>query len=209
MELIEIAGRHGFTSIMLPPDAKVEALKTDIVDVIKRAGIERVVLDGALAMLPRCPFVERHGLTVDELLRTADRFQVDCFNVPHYQGDPNTSIQEFVDALGPFCEAAASRRAEVSLEFLPGTGIPDMQRAVQIVEAVSAGNMGITLDTWHWARSGASVEDIRLLPKGVIKDLQVNDRSKLQQGAVDSMQWGRLLPGAGDLPLADIHAVDP
>ena len=92
----------------------------------------------------------------------------------------------------------------MALEFLPGTGIPDLERTLQIVEAVGAPNLGVALDTWHWARSRASLADLRALPPGIIRDFQISDRSARQDALPDSVQWGRLLPGEGALPLAEI-----
>jgi len=157
-----------------------------------------------MAPLPRCAFVAEHGWTADQHFAVAEQFGVDCFNVPHYRGDPATTVVEFADALGPFCERAAAAGITVALEFLPGTGIPDLERALRIVEAVAAPNLGITLDTWHWARTRGTLADIRALAPGVIKDFQISDRAGNQDALPDSEQWGRLLPGEGVLPLAQI-----
>lgn len=203
--LVRSAGRYGFSGIMLPPfpvadAAEIAGLRT----LLRDNGIRRVVLDGVMAQLPRCAFVAEHGWTADQHFAVAEQFGVDCFNVPHYRGDPATGVAEFADALGPFCERAARAGITVALEFLPGTGIPDLERALRIVAAVGAPNLGITLDTWHWARIGATLADIRALPPGVIKDFQLSDRAANQDALPDSEQWGRLLPGEGALPLAEI-----
>jgi sugar phosphate isomerase/epimerase len=160
-----------------------------------------------MAMLPRCAFAREQGWTVDQHFEVARRFAVDCFNVPHYRGDPATPVRELADALAPFCERAARAGITVALEFLPGTGIPDLERALRIVETVSAPNLGIAVDTWHWARSRASLADLRALPKGVIKDFQISDRAADQDEKPDSEQWGRLLPGEGAQPLAEIARI--
>jgi sugar phosphate isomerase/epimerase len=204
-ELVRIAGRHGFSGLMLPPfPAAGPAESAGFRALLRDNGIRRVVLDGVMAPLPRCAFVAEQGWTADQHFAVAERFGVDCFNVPHYRGDPATSVTEFADALGPFCERAARAAITVALEFLPGTGIPDLERALRIVEAVAASNLGITLDTWHWARIGGTLADIRALAPGVIKDFQLSDRAANQGALPDSEQWGRLLPGEGALPLAEI-----
>ena len=204
-ELVRIAGANGFSGIMLPPfpQARPEEIG-GFRELLRANGIRRVVLDGVMAHLPRCAFAAQQGWSAEQHFAVAERFGVDCFNVPHYRGDPATTVAEFADALGPFCERAARAGIAVALEFLPGTGIPDLERALRIVEAVGAPNLGITLDTWHWARIGATLADIRALAPGVIKDFQLSDRAANQHALPDSEQWGRLLPGEGALPLADI-----
>ena len=203
--LIAIAGAAGFSSVMLPPFPE-SACKTraEFRALLDRHGIRRVVLDGAMGMLPRCDFARDNGFTVERHLDTSERFCIDCFNVPHYEGDPHTPVSEFADALGPFCEQAARLGADVALEFLPGTGIPDIERALRIVEQVGAANIGITLDTWHWARCRATLADVRALPVGSIKDFQLSDRAADENSRPDSIQWGRLVPGEGAAPLAEL-----
>ena len=204
-QLLRIAGASGFSGIMLPPFPQATPDEVGGFRALLRAhGIRRVVLDGVMAQLPRCEFAVQQGWTAEQHFVVAERFGVDCFNVPHYRGDPATTVAEFADALGPFCESAARARITVALEFLPGTGIPDLERALRIVEAVHAPNLGLTLDTWHWARTGATLADIRALAPGVVKDFQLSDRAANQDALPDSEQWGRLLPDEGVLPLADI-----
>jgi len=202
---VAIAGAAGFTSIMLPPFPESACgTRAEFRALLERHGIRRVVLDGAMGMLPRCDFARDNGFTVARHLAAAERFCVDCFNVPHYEGDPRATVAEFVDALAPFCESAATLGASVALEFLPGTGIPDIERALRITEQAGAPNLGITLDTWHWARCRSTLADIRALPPGMIKEFQLSDRAADEDTRPDSIQWGRLVPGEGAAPLVEI-----
>jgi sugar phosphate isomerase/epimerase len=203
--LVAVAGEAGFTSVMLPPFPESACgTRAEFRALLDRYGIRRVVLDGTMGMLPRCAFARVNGFTVARHLAAAERFCVDCFNVPHYEGDPRATVAEFVDALAPFCESAATLGASVALEFLPGTGIPDIERALRITEQTGAPNLGIALDTWHWARLRATLDDIRALPPGMIKDFQLSDRAADEDTRPDSIQWGRLVPGEGAAPLAEI-----
>ena len=204
-ELVRIAGANGFSGLMLPPFPQAEPEEiAGFRKLLRDNGIRRVVLDGVMAQLPRCAFAVEQGWSAEQHFAVAEQFGVDCFNVPHDRGDPATTVAEFTDSLGPFCERAARAGITLALEFLPGTGIPDLERALRIVGAVGAPNLGITLDTWHWARIGATLADIGALAPGVIKDFQLSDRAANQGALPDSEQWGRLLPGDGALPLAQI-----
>jgi len=211
---VRLAGAHGFSGIMLPPvpqatPAEVAGFRA----LLKENGIRRVVLDGVMAPLPRSSFAAEMGWSAETHFEMAERFAADCFNVPHYRGDPKTTVVEFADALGPFCERAARAGITVALEFLPGTGIPDLERALAIAEQVGAPNLGVCLDTWHFARTRGALADLRALPPGALKDFQISDRSAAQDALPDSEQWGRLVPGDGVLPLAEIvrivHAMAP
>jgi len=205
--LVALASAHGFRGLMLPPFPQSACRSPEeFRALLATHGIRRVVLDGALGMLPRCPFASEHGFTAERHLEMARFFAVDCFNVPHYRGDPATPVGEFVDTLGPFCEQAAALGATVALEFLPGTGIPDLERGLRIVEATAAANLGIALDTWHWARTRATLADVRALAPGMIKDFQLSDRAADQDVQPDSEQFGRLVPGEGAMPLAELIA---
>jgi sugar phosphate isomerase/epimerase len=176
----------------------------DFRQLLDEHGIRRVVLDGAMGMLPRCAFAQQYGMTAEQHFQVAGLYRVNCFNVPHYRGDPAAPVNEFADGLAPFCERAAAMDCTVALEFLPGTGIPDIERALRIVAATGAANIGIALDTWHWARCRATLADIRALPAGIIKDFQISDRAADQDTLPDEEQFGRLVPGAGALPLVEI-----
>ena len=200
-ELIGIAGDNGFSSIMILPDSNPPP-RGEVRRLLDENRITRVVLDGVLGMLPRCRFAQEHGITAEHHFRAAEIYHVTHFNVPHYQGDPDTPISAFVAALKPFCERTAQQGIVVSLEFLPGTGIPDIPRAMDIITATAAPNLGITIDTWHMARTGATPAEIRALPKGIIRDFHISDRAADQD--IESDSFGRRLPGEGDQALGEI-----
>ena len=98
-ELIAVAGRHGFTSIMVyqehwkrhavPPAAELRRM-------LDANGIRRVTLDGVLAFLPRIDSWAKTLVdSVDDYFRMADQVGAVCFNVPHYTGDPATPCRRW------------------------------------------------------------------------------------------------------------------
>jgi sugar phosphate isomerase/epimerase len=209
-DFIVLAGRHGFSSLMFslaqwlgdstPASGNTRRL-------LESNGITRTSLDGVMMGLPRLPdAARRFVLKEDQYFRIADEIGARCFNVPHYLGDPATPIAEFVDGLSPICEKAARQGISLGLEFLPGTGIPDLATANRICDAVGAENLGVTIDTWHLARTGGTVADIRKLPHGRTKEFHISDRAADENTRPDDAVWGRLLPGEGVLPLRDTIA---
>jgi sugar phosphate isomerase/epimerase len=83
-------------------------------------------------------------------------------------GGADVAHEEVVEWVGELCREAETLGVTVSLEFMPGTAIPDLGAAQAIATACGAANCGAMLDTWHFARSGGSVEDIAKLPPGAI-----------------------------------------
>ena len=50
----------------------------------------------------------------------------------------------------------------------------------------------------------ATLADVRALPPGSIKEFQLSDRAADEDSRPDSIQWGRLVPGEGAAPLAEL-----
>jgi sugar phosphate isomerase/epimerase len=127
-------------------------------------------------------------------------------NVTHYLGRPDTAVADLARALAVACEKAADRGFEISVEFIPDTGIPDLATAWQVIEGSQASNVGILLDVFHHARGGGTVESVRRLPPRAINSVQLSDRVAPLPGTPHVPFQGRLLPGEGELPLADLVA---
>jgi sugar phosphate isomerase/epimerase len=119
--------------------------------------------------------------------------------------------------LAGLVDAGSSVGARVCLEFLPGTGVPDLATAWSLVEPLGP-EAGILLDTWHWTRQpgGPAFDVLATIPGDRIPYLQLNDAAATPSGEVlEETMTGRLLPGDGvvDYPrlfgaLSDIGA-DP
>lgn len=77
-----------------------------------------------------------------------------------------------------------------------------------MIHPISVGerNCTVLLDTWHLARSGGTVDDIGALEPGAIGAFQLSDRKAPPPQTAYVPMTGRLLPGEGELPLADILA---
>jgi sugar phosphate isomerase/epimerase len=204
-DFIRLAGRHGYQSLQFGP-AQFHGDRAPKPGEARRMladnGITATSFDGVMAGLPRLPAEARqYAFAEDQYFRMAEEAGVTCFNVPHYRGDPKTPVSEFVDSFGPFCERAGKRGISIGLEFLPGTGIHDLHAANRISEAIGLPNVGVTVDTWHLARSRGTTDDVRRLPPGRIKAFQVSDRAADEDKKPDEEMWGRLIPGEGVLPL--------
>jgi sugar phosphate isomerase/epimerase len=93
------------------------------------------------------------------------------------------------------------------VEFMPEGSIPDLATAAGIVAAVGSPTVGVMLDTWHLHRTGGTVADVRALPPGTVHAVQLSDAlGDVFATGTEPPTRDRLLPGRGEIPLAEIVA---
>jgi sugar phosphate isomerase/epimerase len=95
--------------------------------------------------------------------------------------------------------AATSVGAQVCVEFLPWSGIPDLATAWELVEPLGP-RAGILLDTWHWVRQpgGPNPELLARIPGDRIGYVQLCDAAPTAEDDLMTEAMGhRLLPGSG------------
>lgn len=109
--------------------------------------------------------------------------------VPQLQSDA-------VAALKSHCQALAPRK--VALEFLPFIGVPSLAAALDIRERVAEPNLGLVIDSWHFARAGFDYDLLAQVPGEWIYFVQLND-AEVEPWAdpFAETMGGRLRPGEG------------
>jgi sugar phosphate isomerase/epimerase len=192
--LIEAAGSAGIGAITLTAGL-YEACAID-------------PLIGALPGTPRPADVPAENrayfeFTEERCYRAAEALEAETINLAHFGGGA-VAEQDFIDCLGPLAERARARGLRLTLEFLPESAIPDLASAQRLVTAVGAANLGVMLDTWHFARTHGTGEQLRAVPRGLISGLQISDRREPPPGTPYAPMFGRLLPGEGELPLVPL-----
>ena len=217
VEVVEAAERHGFQRFTVNPVqyARSQAAGwTD--DAIRRrvidAGLECTMVDALAGVLPGLRSGDESGTfpmpddhpSVQRCIEIAANLGVRVLNVTHYWGDPATGVGELAGALASVCGLVATHGMEISVEFIPGTGIPDLSTASEVAWASGASNIGVLVDVFHHARSGGTVDDIRRLPAGTLTALQLSDRRSGGTSSTHVPVRGRALPGHGQLPLAEL-----
>jgi sugar phosphate isomerase/epimerase len=94
------------------------------------------------------------------------------------------------------CRALAPRK--VALEFLPFGALPDLASAIAALEAVDEDNLGLVLDTWHFARAGLDYALLEQVPGDRIHFIQVNDAAaQPAANLLEETMTARLRPGEG------------
>jgi sugar phosphate isomerase/epimerase len=221
-ELIETAARHDFPTITARPATFAAALEAGFTErslrrLLADSGVRVTMMDCLTKGLPGVPPPEtldpalRALLPFDAIdlpdeetcLRSAEVLGAPSLNVSLFRGRP-VPLAQMAEAIGGLCRRAAARGIRIALEFYPDSSLPDLDFALGVIRDCGEPNCGITLDVWHLARSGGTVEDIRRMPPGVIAGMQISDRVAPPPGSAYVPFSGRRMPGEGELPLADL-----
>jgi sugar phosphate isomerase/epimerase len=123
------------------------------------------------------------------------------------RGPLGSSIESVASVFGPACARAAQRDLEISLEFLPGTGIARLRTAWDLLSQSGAMNAGIVLDAMQWQRAGREAAVLGEVPGSCIHMLQLCDGPADPTQVVDlGGMTQRDLPGHGRIDLLDLLA---
>ncbi|HEV8297248.1 MAG TPA: sugar phosphate isomerase/epimerase [Acidimicrobiales bacterium] len=217
IELIDVAAATGFDGVAVMPAMYFAARESGVSDAELRSrladgGVVVRVIDPLIRALPGSPtpaeaaprFRPTFQYGEDDCYRVAQALAVPVLNVAHYMCAP-TPVEQLAEAIGAISERAEAHGVAITLEFLPEGSIPDIATAASIIDSVGSRNCGLMLDTWHLFRTSGTAADVRALPSGVVRAVQLSD--------ADEDLWGtgafpptrdRLLPGSGVIPLVDI-----
>ena len=216
LELASLASRHGFAEISITAGQFKTALQAGysvagLREQLAGLGITIGVVDPLISALPGVPawqdvaetMREVFKYTLDDCLAVAKAVGARRINLAHFLGQP-TELELLAAATAAIAAAAADAGVGVSLEFIPGTGVPDLATAREIIFRSNAANAGIMFDTWHFVRSGGVLSDLDKLRPNEIVELQLSDWRRPPPDEIYVPMTGRLAPGEGELPLPEI-----
>lgn len=95
------------------------------------------------------------------------------------------------------CRAAADHGLAVALEFVPTGGVRSLSEAWEVVERADCPNGGLMVDSWHFLRSGSSLDQLARIPGDRILSVQLSDAPELPDPDLAREMTDRLLPGSG------------
>jgi len=127
--------------------------------------------------------------------------------------DPDAS--RFTAMFARYCEAASQAGIRVALEFLPYSGVRDLDAALAVVTQSGAENAGVLLDALHLDRSNGHPRDIARVPANRIVFAQLCDARRWSGPRSDELllqeaRTARLPAGEGELPLFEfLDALPP
>jgi len=141
------------------------------------------------------------SLTPERVVETAARIGAPSVTAVEMMG-VSPSLDEAAEAFAHLCDLAASHGLKAHIEFLPFGGIPDLASAWAIVQAAGRANGGLTVDSWHFFRSGSSFDLLESVPGSRIHTVQINDApAEPEADLLHETMTGRLVPGQGSFDL--------
>jgi len=110
--------------------------------------------------------------------------------------------QQLIESFAAVCALAASHGLRLALEFVPWSVIDTLEKARQIITGAGCDNGGLMIDSWHWARSGSSLQGLSAIDPRQVFMLQLNDApAQAEPDLLDETMHRRRLPGSGDIQL--------
>jgi sugar phosphate isomerase/epimerase len=181
----------------------------DLGRAIRDAGLE-IVLDPVMNWYGGAPRADSRfaRFPLDEAMAMAEALQVVSITVIG-QATSDLPLDEVAGPFGAVCDRAAGFGAQVHLEFIPMTAIPDLASAWAIAQGADRPNGGILFDTWHFFRGDPDFDVLGRVPGERIFAVQIDDAAAEVEGTMREDTQNRLLPGDGsfDLPRA-VRALD-
>lgn len=117
------------------------------------------------------------------------------------------------DNLYALCELASEYALSANLEFMPWTGVKDLQQASRILKVVDRENAGLLIDPFHFNRSHSEMSDINTIPQAWFRYAQLCDIAGQPPTSMDDIikeaRQERLLPGDGDIDLVQLLKLLP
>ena len=134
-------------------------------------------------------------------------------NVLVMSAEPDES--RTVERFGEICDRAAAYGLQVGLEFAIYTGVRTLAHAAHVVTRSKRANASVLIDALHFSRSGGLPAHVAQVDPALFRYAQICDAGPDMPGAGDTpalireARTGRLLPGEGVLPLAELVAALP
>lgn len=144
--------------------------------------------------------------SADESLRMCADLEVSSISVLA-QREGSTQAAQMVEPFSRFCDAAAQFAADVHLEFIPMTEVPDLATAWEVVKLADRSNGGILVDSWHFFRGNPDLDLLATVPGERILAVQLDDARAEVQGSLWDDTRERLMPGEGSFDLVGLLTV--
>lgn len=216
-ELVTVAAAAGFRTIGIRLTA-TPSVGIPPYDILRDGPLLRETLlrlaDTGVSVLDTefLRFEPEHPLAIPEgFLEVSARLGARNVLVMSAEPDEARTIERFCD----LCDRAAGYGLRVCLEFAIYTGVRTLAQAAHVVAVSKRSNASVLVDALHFSRSGGSPADIARVDPSLLRYAQICDASPDMPGPGDTAalvreaRTGRLLPGEGVLPLAELVAALP
>ena len=120
----------------------------------------------------------------------------------------DTDLARLFDNFCRLCEAAARLEMTVGMEFITYCSIGTLAQARWLVERSRQPNARLLIDALQFFRSGAAPDELASVDPALLPYMQLCDGPRIGPASVDERRrearTARLLPGEGELPLAEL-----
>jgi sugar phosphate isomerase/epimerase len=216
-ELVTVAAAAGFRSIGIRLTA-TPSVGIPPYDILSDGPLLRETLlrlaDTGVSVLDTefLRFEPEHPVGIPEgFLEVSARLGARNVLVMSAEPDEARTIERFCE----LCDRAAVYGLNVCLEFAIYTGVRTLAHAAHIVAQSKRSNASVLIDALHFSRSGGVPAHIASVDPSLFRYAQICDAGPDMPGPGDTpaltreARTGRLLPGEGVLPLAELVAALP
>jgi sugar phosphate isomerase/epimerase len=216
-ELVTVAAAAGFRTIGIRLTA-TPSVGIPPYDILRDGPLLRETLfrlaDTGLSVLDTefLRFEPEHPVGVpDGFLEVSARLGAKNVLVMSAEPEEARTLERFCE----LCDRAAEYGLHVCLEFAIYTGVRTLAHAAQVVVKSKRANASVLIDALHFSRSGGIPAHIEQVDPSLLRYAQICDASADMPRPADvpnlirEARTGRLLPGEGVLPLAELVAALP
>ena len=213
-ELVTVAADAGFTTIGIRLTA-TPSVGVPPYDILRDGPILRETLrrlaDTGVSVLDTefLRFEPEHPKGIpDGFLEVSARLGAKNVLVMSAEPDEARTLERF----GELCDRAAGYGLQVCLEFAIYTGVRTLAHAADMVARSKRPNASVLIDALHFSRSGGIPAHVKHVDPSLLRYVQICDAGPDMPGPTDTpalireARTGRLLPGEGVLPLAELVA---
>jgi len=216
-ELVSVAAAAGFRTIGIRLTA-TPSVGVPPYDMLSEGPLLRETLrrlaDTGISVLDTefLRFEPEHPVAIPEgFLEVSARLGARNVLVMSAEPEEARTIERFCE----LCDRAAQYGLHVCLEFAIYTGVRTLAHAAHVVAQSKRSNASVLVDALHFSRSGGLPAHIADVDRSLFRYAQICDASPDMPGPGDTpalireARTGRLLPGEGALPLAELVAALP
>jgi len=216
-ELVSVAATAGFRSVGIRLTA-TPSVGVPPYDILREGPLLRETLrrmaDTGVSVLDTefLRFEREHPVGVPEgFLEVSARLGAKSVLVMSAEPEEARTLERFCE----LCDRAAQYSLNVGLEFAIYTGVRTLAHAADVVARSRRSNASVLIDALHFSRSGGLPAHVAQVDPSMFRYAQICDAGPDVPGPGDTpalireARTGRLLPGEGGLPLADLVAALP
>lgn len=203
------ASKAGFEGIELWVDKVKKYLESHSVNELKTLLEENRIKPASI-----CPFFLNSFGDVDASIKSIEwgariAREIDCDmllvcpDVPPKELSHSEAVRKAGDSARRCAEIAKSYGVKLAIEPLGmHPFVPGPKEALEIIETANHNSLGLIIDTFHYYKSGVTLEDIEAIPIEKLLLVHINDCEDLPRKVLTDKN--RLYLGLGVIPLKEI-----